>query len=74
MFDLYRAVYLEQDWQAYHQVYDKVGQWDDQDQTDEAIKKYYTRKWRTFQMLDHLPLWVELKIDFANDYLAGLKI
>jgi hypothetical protein len=23
-----------------------------------------------FQMSDHLPLWLELKIDFANNYLA----
>jgi hypothetical protein len=26
--------------------------------------------WRTFQMSDHLPMWVELKIDYSDDYLA----
>lgn len=25
--------------------------------------------WRTYQMSDHLPLWVELKIDFSDQYL-----
>ncbi len=34
--------------------------------------KYYTNTWRTFQMSDHYPLWVELKIDFSKDYLKKL--
>ena len=31
-------------------------------------EKYYN-EWRTFQMSDHLVLWVELKIDFGERYL-----
>lgn len=31
------------------------------------------RKWRTWQMSDHAPLWVEISTDFADDYLRGLK-
>jgi len=27
------------------------------------------RQWRTFKMSDHLPLWVELYVDFGNAYL-----
>lgn len=27
------------------------------------------RKWRTWQMSDHFPLWVEIQTDFADDYL-----
>jgi endonuclease/exonuclease/phosphatase family metal-dependent hydrolase len=27
------------------------------------------RQWRTFQMSDHLPLWVELQVDFGTEYL-----
>lgn len=34
---------------------------------DEFYKNY--KSWRTHQMSDHLPLWVELKIDYANEYL-----
>ena len=26
-------------------------------------------KWRTFQMSDHCPLWVELRIDFSDSYI-----
>lgn len=30
------------------------------------------RKWRTWQMSDHPPLWVEIATDFSDDYLADL--
>jgi exonuclease III len=39
--------------------------------SEASLKKYY-EKWRTFQMSDHLPLWVELKIDFSDQYLEYL--
>ena len=42
------------------------------DIADAALEAYYT-EWCTFQMSDHLPLWVELKIDFSNEYLTYLS-
>lgn len=27
------------------------------------------RTWRTFQMSDHLPMWIELRVDFSSEYL-----
>ena len=42
------------------------------DKTPKQIDTYYLSKWRTFQISDHLPLWVELKIDFSDQYLKGL--
>ncbi len=36
------------------------------------LKKYYD-KWRTFQISDHIPLWVEIKIDFSSQYLEYLR-
>jgi endonuclease/exonuclease/phosphatase family metal-dependent hydrolase len=32
--------------------------------------KAFYRKWRTFQMSDHCPLWVELRIDFSDPFIA----
>ena len=29
-------------------------------------------RWRTYQMSDHLPLWAQFKVDFADEYLRGL--
>lgn len=31
------------------------------------------KKWRTWQMSDHQPLWAEIKIDFTDAYLTSLK-
>ncbi|OYW74362.1 MAG: hypothetical protein B7Z37_18125 [Verrucomicrobia bacterium 12-59-8] len=28
------------------------------------------KEWRSYQMSDHLPMWVELNVDFGNEYLA----
>ncbi|WP_127112348.1 endonuclease/exonuclease/phosphatase family protein [Shimia sediminis] len=39
---------------------------------DAELKTYYLDDWRTFRASDHLPLWVELKIDFSTEYLEGL--
>lgn len=39
--------------------------------SEAALKKYYN-EWRTFQMSDHLPLWIELDIDFTDAYLEYL--
>lgn len=30
------------------------------------------RKWRTWQMSDHAPLWIEIETDFADGYLAEI--
>ncbi len=37
-----------------------------------SLQEYY-QEWRTFQMSDHLPLWVELEIDFSDGYLEYLS-
>jgi hypothetical protein len=42
-------------------------------ETNEAFKAKTPaalyRKWRTWQMSDHKPLWIEIETDFADDYL-----
>lgn len=35
----------------------------------ERSKASYYKGWRTHQMSDHLPMWVELKIDYSREYL-----
>ena len=41
--------------------------------TPEQRKLYYTREWRTWQMSDHLPLFIELRIDFTEKYLKRIR-
>lgn len=43
------------------------------DMTEKQLQNYYLSKWRTFQISDHLPLWVELQIDFSEEYLQSVK-
>ena len=44
-----------------------------QNKTEAADKtRYFKTYWRTHQMSDHLPMWVELKIDFSRPYLNNL--
>jgi len=37
---------------------------------DVGLMDYYLDEWRTFHGSDHLPLWVNLKVDFSDAYLA----
>ena len=30
------------------------------------------RNWRTYHMSDHLPMWIELRVDFSTEYLTGI--
>jgi len=59
-----------------------VFRWGDDD-PDCEDERYYARhtakhrltykEWRTFQMSDHLPMWIELRTDFGTDYLSALS-
>ena len=31
------------------------------------------RRWRTWQISDHMPLWAEIKMDFTDKYLGSLR-
>jgi endonuclease/exonuclease/phosphatase family metal-dependent hydrolase len=35
----------------------------------EAARHRYYRQWRTHQLSDHLPMWLEVVTDYADDYL-----
>jgi len=42
------------------------------DRRDDGARAYYADQWRSWQISDHLPMWVQLKVDFTEDYLASL--
>ena len=67
-FNFAKTVYPKEDLEIYREYFaDKI-----EEKSDREIEKYYLSTWRTFQMSDHLPLWVELKIDFSNPYLEKI--
>ena len=81
VFDFRRLVFRAQDFDSY---FDKMpagkrdfhfkGPKNGQPRTDEEKLDYYLEEWRTWQISDHMPMWVELKTDFSEDYLEALKV
>lgn len=66
----YKSVYTEGEAETYHPMGKRNGKWPED---AEARKKYYTKEWRTWQMSDHLPLFIELRIDFTEKYLKRIR-
>ena len=71
VFDYYESVYREVDRETYipnmGDAYNTTSK--GKPRTESGKKIYYKTYWRTYQMSDHLPMWVELKIDFSDEYL-----
>ncbi len=67
VFDFFETVFKEGD------IYDPDGEEEAFYRSDEDYKDSWVYKdWRTHQMSDHLPMWVELKIDFGDEYLEDI--
>jgi hypothetical protein len=61
VFDLFDVVYGSDEEAIYQPFMKKPGT------ANEFYSSYGT--WRTYQMSDHLPMWVELHVDFTEEYL-----
>ena len=72
-FDFYKSVFRENEAETFIRKYkrDFIKRCDPEE--EEKMKNYYLKKWRTWQMSDHLPMWIELEIDFTDNYLESLK-
>ena len=40
---------------------------------EEGATPWKYRDWRTYQMSDHLPMWIELRTDFADEFLNDVS-
>jgi len=69
-FDFTDLIYPRQDLNIYRRHFDEKVL---EGKTEQQLEAYYMTNWRTFQMSDHLPLWIELKIDFSNQHLEKIK-
>lgn len=63
-------LFRPKDFATYYLLSKGNGKWP---RSIETRKKYFKNEWRTWQMSDHLPLWMELKIDFTAKYLNRIK-
>ncbi|MCL2172706.1 MAG: endonuclease/exonuclease/phosphatase family protein [Candidatus Bathyarchaeota archaeon] len=68
-FDFTQTIYTPKDIATYRKYFNEKTI---KNKTEKQIESYYLTNWRTFQISDHLPLWIELKIDFSNQYLKNI--
>lgn len=71
MLDLFEDVFRDEDLSLYEKFVPA------QDPEKKAAFKAKTPegrflKWRTWQMSDHAPLWIEIKTDFTENYLQDV--
>ncbi|MCD4674011.1 MAG: endonuclease/exonuclease/phosphatase family protein [Anaerolineaceae bacterium] len=69
IFNYYKSVFRPQDEATYVPYIGKAYHFTSSNQPRQNKSAYYLNYWRTHQMSDHLPMWVELKIDYSDDYL-----
>ena len=69
-FNFSESVYTPQDFDEYRGCFDENIL--EKRDTEEKLMSYYMGTYRTFQMSDHLPLWIELQIDFSDQYLKRI--
>jgi predicted extracellular nuclease len=58
--DYYQTVFKETDESKYKSEFEQTN-----------LRSY--KEWKTYQMSDHLPMWVEFNVDFSEKYLDKLK-
>jgi endonuclease/exonuclease/phosphatase family metal-dependent hydrolase len=75
-FDFFESVFKTKDWEKYYEIAKATGRpmtsWDKSvhwKTKKKLTRAQYFEQWRTWQISDHLPLWLELKIDFTDHYL-----
>lgn len=68
--DIFEDVFRDEDLETYKQYMPEKDPEDGQFAARTAESLY--RKWRTWQMSDHSPLWIEVKTDFTDTYLQEI--
>jgi hypothetical protein len=69
MIDMFADVFRDDDLQIYKKHMPKK---DPEAKSKAQTPEKLYDKWRTWQMSDHSPLWIEIATDFADDYLSQL--
>lgn len=72
-FNFYDSVFRDDEAEIFIRKYGRDFEKYGDPQDEERMNDYYLKRWRTWQMSDHLPMWIELEIDFTDNYLDSLK-
>jgi exonuclease III len=71
VFDFFETVYSETEIALYYEDFVSLMKKNGKNYDDKSYEKSFN-EWKTYQMSDHLPLWVEFDINYSDDYLAKL--
>lgn len=69
--DFYEAVYNDNEKEVYYEDFCLTMKGNNKEYSKEIFNKKF-KEWKTYQMSDHLPLWVEFDINYSEDYLKTL--
>lgn len=73
VFDFYKSVFGPDDRASYEKDMGKAYKTNSKGKArDDKAQRTYYRAWRTYQMSDHLPMWMDIQIDYSSEYIAGL--
>jgi exonuclease III len=73
VFDFFEIVYNENDKNLYYEDFKNIMTQNGKSADISAYEKEF-KEWKTYQMSDHLPLWIEFDINFSEDYLKSLIV
>jgi exonuclease III len=73
VFDFYDIVYNESEKQKYYEDYASIMKANGKVYNKTLFEKKFN-EWKTYQMSDHLPLWVEFDVNYSDEYLKSLII
>lgn len=68
----HEAVFTEEDMPDYEAIAAEIREGDDAGVPYANWPAEY-KKWRTHEMSDHLPIWIELEVDYSNNYLRAIS-
>lgn len=71
VFDFFEVVYNEAEKEAYYEDFKQTMKANGKPANKIGFEKEFA-EWRTYQMSDHLPLWVEFDINYSEAYLKQL--
>jgi hypothetical protein len=71
LYDIYSQVFRDND-EDFQLYADRLPDKDPENGKHIQDLRAYYRKWRTWQMSDHKPLWVAIETNFADDYLQNI--
>ena len=72
VFDLFEVVYRDEDEHIYAKEMGERYRTTSDGKPRDNPSQYYRTYWRTHQISDHLPMWVELRINYTEPYLERL--